>query len=283
MDYNNEKRMVADTGYEVKQAIHLGDREIILAENMNEPEGVFYMKAEYTENGIVGQYDRIIYSSTYLAIMEEFIGGVTRQVEALRKELPSFAPMPVTADYCHPHDYSEDLNGKVVAIKASALRAEYRRADVQLVYVTGGNGARGNARGQAVYCFHLGDGKQTRFERYDVLGVVKELPEWAQERLSILQAEREAKKAPAVEVVSGYTITERIQVGKKTFVLGENKNAGDKFVTWQHMEGRTGYDIGHYFGSREKALADLHKRADTERENLDSGKSAKPRNRDDAR
>ncbi len=283
LEAEQSRRMVASTGYEVKTALHIGDREIIIAEDMNEPEGLFYMKAEYTENGIVGQYDRIIYSSEYIEVMSHFAASVERQIAAIRETLPEYAPMPITPDKCHPHDYSEDLNGKVVAIKASSLRPEYRREDVQLVCVTGGNGARGNARGNAVFCYHLNDGRQTRFERYDVMGVVKELPDWARERLAVLQSEREAKKAPPHEVNAGYTITESIEVGKKTFVLGENMDAGDKYVTWQHMEGRTGFDLGHYFTDRDRAVADLHKRADNERESLASGKSAKRRNRDDAR
>jgi len=283
MSGNTEKRMIADTGYEVKQAIHLGDREILLAENMNEPDGQFYVKAEYTTNGIIGQYDRMIYSSTYLAIMEEFIGSVDRQIVALRNELVNYDPMPITADKCYPHDYEQDITGEVVAIKASALRSEYRRGDVQLVFVTHGNGAKANPSGTGVYCFHLNDGKQTRYERYDVLGRIKEIPEWAKERLEIIQSEREPVQQTKPEKIAGYTITKRVQVGQKEFVLGENPKAPSPYATWQHMEGRTGYDWGHYYQSRDKALADLHERANNERENLASGKSRKAKNRDDAR
>ena len=83
------------------------------------------------------------------------------------------------------------------------------------------------------------------------------------------------------ETVAGYTITERIQVGQKLFVLGENPNAVSPFVTWQRFDGRTGYDWGHYYQSLEKALADLHKRADKERENANPNRKTKTR--DDTR
>lgn len=33
MSENREKRMIADTGYEVLRAIEIGDREVLLAEN----------------------------------------------------------------------------------------------------------------------------------------------------------------------------------------------------------------------------------------------------------
>jgi hypothetical protein len=198
MSDSTEKRMIADTGYEVKQAIRIGSLEVLLAENMDDPDGKFYMKAEYTDNGLIGQYDKIIYSSNYLSVMDEFIVGLAQQAVAVRNEIgkADYQATPISADMCYPNDYGQDINGKVVAIKASALRPEYRRGDCQLVYVTGGNGARANAHGRAVYCYHLGDGEQTRFERHDIQGVVRELPDWAKERLAALQAEREPEKQP---------------------------------------------------------------------------------------
>ena len=39
MSGNNERRMIADTGYEVKHSIQIGDREILLAENTDDPDG----------------------------------------------------------------------------------------------------------------------------------------------------------------------------------------------------------------------------------------------------
>jgi hypothetical protein len=195
MSEQKEKRMIADTGYEVRQAIHLGDREILLAENMSEPDGRFYMKAEYIDDGFVVQYDRIIYSSSYLAVMGEFIGAIDQKIVALRSEFEKtdYRSEPITAAECYPHDYGENLIGKVVAIKADALRPEFRRGDVQTVLVGGGFGANGNSRGSAVFCYRLNDGKHTRFERCDVLGVVRELPDWAKERVAAIRAERNAK------------------------------------------------------------------------------------------
>lgn len=50
--------------------------------------------------------------------------------------------------------------------------------------MTGGFGASANARGSAVFCKNLYDGKNTRFERMDVLGEVKPecMPDWAKEK-----------------------------------------------------------------------------------------------------
>jgi hypothetical protein len=253
---------------------------------MIEPDGRFYLKAEYTDNGLVVQYDRIIYSSSYLAVVEEFIGAIEQKIVALRSEFEKtdYRSEPITAAECYPHDYGENLVGEVVAIKADALRPEFRRGDVQMVLVGGGFGANGNSRGSAVFCYHLNNGKPTRFERHDVLGEIKELPDWAKERVVAIEAERDAARRPtpaAPEVVVGYTIAERISVGDMLFVLGENPRAVSPFVTWQHLEGHTGYDRGHYFQSREKAMADLKRRAENERGNQAPDRAK--RNRDDAR
>ena len=70
MSENQEKRMIADTGYEVIHAIRVGDREILAAENMNDPDGRFYFKAEYSELGFMAQYDRMIDCSSYISVKQ---------------------------------------------------------------------------------------------------------------------------------------------------------------------------------------------------------------------
>jgi hypothetical protein len=275
------KRTVSDTGYEVIHAVEFGDREMLVAVNMNDPDGRFYMKAEYRDNGLIGEYSRIVYSSNYLAVMEEFIGAIDQKIIALRNgfEKADYQAAPITVEDCLPHDCDWDLRGEIVAIKAEALRPEYRRGDVQLVEVKGGNGALPNPRGSSVYCCHLSDGEHARFERRHILGVIKELPDWAKERLAAIKAEREAE-APEPETNAGYTITERITAGGTLFVLGEAPN--QRYVTWQRAEGHEGYDHGHYFDNRERAAADLHKRAALEEQTFGHG-GRNTKDRGDAR
>jgi len=284
MDIENP-RIIADTGYEVTNAIRIGGREIITAVNQDASDGNIYMVAEYVERGIFSEYSNVIYNADYLSTMRQFAQGIERQIDAVETELANTNQQaePITADQCHPHDYSQNLVNQVITIKASSLLPEYSRGDVQLVYVTGGNGAQGGARGTAVFCTHLSNGEDTRFERYDVQGIIKEIPAWAQERLAAIQAERAPKDAPASEVVSGYTIIKRIDIGDKHFVLGENTEAPSSYVTWQGMKGRKGYDLGHYFTDRDRAERDLQKRANGERMNTVHGGGRKPKNSDDAR
>lgn len=196
MSENQEKRMVGDTGYQVKHAIHVGDKEIVFAEDENAKGGMCWLVGDYTHNDIISQYADCRISDDFLETMQEFADRVSRQITAMWEEKTQSATCAVfSAEQCYPHDYGQDINGKVVAIKAEVLRPEYRRGDVQLVLVNGGNGARGDARGSAVFCYELNNGQLTRYERQDVLGEVKPeyLPQWAKDKAAALQ---HAKAAP---------------------------------------------------------------------------------------
>jgi len=287
MNSSNDKRMIADTGYAVMHTIHIGDREILVAENMDDPDGQFYMKAEYSEVGIIGQYDRVLYSASYLTVMENFAESIDRQIADIREDVErsDFQAKPITAEHCYPNDYGQDITGEVVAIKASELRPEYRRGDAQLVFVTHGNGARANSHGTGVFCYHLCDGKQAKYERHQVLGRIKILPEWAKEQIDFYQALiwLDAPEHTEPEEVGGYTIIDRVQVGKMLFVLGENPKAPSPYATWQRYQGRSSYDLGHYLNERNVAISDLHRRANNERENLTSIKGYRLSDRSHAR
>jgi len=90
----------------------------------------------------------------------------------------------------------QNLENKVVIINPERLRPEYRTADKQLVLVTGGFGAHANSRGRAVYTTNLYSGKESRWNREDILGVVRPeyMPDWAKERLAQIQSERHLKQ-----------------------------------------------------------------------------------------
>ncbi len=52
-----------------------------------------------------------------------------------------------------------------------------------------------NARGSAVFCRNLYDGKDTRYERMDVLGEVKpeRMPDWAKEKAAAISRKHKTK------------------------------------------------------------------------------------------
>lgn len=274
MDENKEKRMVSNTGYEVKQTLKIGSKEIILAENPQAENGQFYLVCNYTENGFIGEYSMSVTSDDYLEAMNEFTDRINAEVEKIQSARDALG-LPAdlfTAADCLPNNYAESIEGKVVAIKSEVFSPEYRRGDMQLVYAVRGNGVSANPRGNAVYCYHLNDGTHTRFERYDVLGMVKELPEWAQESLARLKAENE-KSVDTKEFAGNYQIIDRIEVGQKVFALGYCEKAAQPYGTWQgYKNSRGNFDWGHYFGTHETAKTDLHDRAAKEQERIDRPK-----------
>ena len=98
----------------------------------------------------------------------------------------------ITADMCDSIS-GKNLNGEIIVINAE-LYPEYRTQAYQIVRCTDGNGALANARGSAVFCEYFYKNRHARYERYDVLGILKpeHYPEWLNKRL---EAEKVKKKS----------------------------------------------------------------------------------------
>jgi hypothetical protein len=191
-----DNRFIGDTGYEVLQSEWVGGKEFLLAENPQASPDERYMVATFERKVILGQYSDCQVSDNFNEAAQELDIRVTAAREEVEGELNKRGlPSELfTAEHCVPHDYAQDLNKRVVAIKADCLSPEYRRGSEQLMYVTGGFGASPNSRGTAVFCVQLSDGNKARYERYQVLGIVKELPDWAKERLTAVQAQIAAER-----------------------------------------------------------------------------------------
>jgi hypothetical protein len=274
MKMETEQRMISGTGYAVKQSFLFGGKEIMLAENQHAEDGQFYLVCDYAKFDIISEYSRIQTDGDFLEAVREFTERIGTEATAIRAETEARA-LPgelFAAGDCHPHDYGESIKGEVVVIKPSAFSPEYRRGEYQLVYVAGGNGTFANPRGNAVYCYHLNTGAHTRFERFNVLGIIKELPGWAKESLARIQSEME-KPAEEKEFAGSYEIIERIEVGQKLFVMVHCEKAPNPYGTWQGYKNSKGdFDWGHYFNSRETAKTDMHDRAAKEQERLEKPK-----------
>lgn len=197
MKMNEEKRIV-DT-YEIKHAIHVGDKEILFAVD-NTKTDCPYMVCNCTWDNPLGidHYFSAVVSADYLEMMTEFTDRVTAQLEAVKAERDKIAVSlkPFTLEQCTPNDYGESIENKVMVIRPERLRPEYRTADKQLVLATGGFGSYANARGRAVYTINLYSGKESRWNREDIWGTLKPeyIPDWAKERLKQIQTERQAKQ-----------------------------------------------------------------------------------------
>lgn len=193
---NDEKRMAGD--YEIIHAMHIGDQEIVVGENPAAAAGQMYMCAFCEQNEIFARYDEVLCSDDYAEIIGIYGQRVAEQAEKTKqllnvpktidnKTIPCWNSSVISA--------ADDLNGKVVLINPDVLRREYRKATNQVMFCDGGFGASPNSRGSACYCVNLYTGKTSRFDRRDILGILKEdcIPEWAQNGLKRHLQEKQKK------------------------------------------------------------------------------------------
>ena len=194
-----EKRMAGD--YEIIFAVHIGDREVVVGEKLGNGNGDKYMCSLGESNGFFELHSEVIASDHYPEIMELFGQRISEQAHKVCMELnkPRIQGIPntaLTAKDCTVISYMDDLNDKVIVIKPEVLRREYQVATHQVKLCTGGFGASPNSRGSAVYCTDLYSGEHSRFERRDVLGIMKpdQMPKWVQHHLEALK-QKEKKKS----------------------------------------------------------------------------------------
>lgn len=190
---DEEKRMAGS--YKVLNSIHIGDREVLFGENQGSTD-MRYMVCFCNWNNPLGieNFTDAAGSNDYLEMMTEFNDRVRSQIEAVKSERDKITvPLePFTLELCDQIKSDTELENTVAVIKPESLRPEYRTADKQLVYVTGGFGAHGNSRGRAVYTTNLYSGKNSRWNREDILGVLslEQTPEWAKKRLNEIEAKQ---------------------------------------------------------------------------------------------
>ena len=198
------KRMAGN--YEITCSILIGDKEIVLGENPQDTDGVPFMCAYCESDDLFARYYDAVGSDDYAEVVETFGARVKEQAEKTRSEIQrerinGVEDRVVTAKDCKAITHADDLNNRVVVIKAEILRPEYRSIGHQLKLCTGGFGASPNSRGSACFCTDLRTGKESRFERWDILGVLDEtnLPQWAKERLASIKLAEANKHAKSKE------------------------------------------------------------------------------------
>ena len=90
----------------------------------------------------------------------------------------------------------QELEGKVLVMSPFTLKESYWAPENQLWLAESGFGCSPTARGRSILCTCLGDGEQTRWNRNDFVGVLKDeyLPGWAKESLKQYQRPEQAEK-----------------------------------------------------------------------------------------
>lgn len=98
-----------------------------------------------------------------------------------------------TIEHCDKDE--TNYEDKVVIVSHKSLKEEYWTPENQLWLATGGFGCDPTKIGRAVYATCLIDDDQSRWDRHQVLGVIKDeyLPDWAREKLEEMQAEEQSQ------------------------------------------------------------------------------------------
>lgn len=196
---NTDKRMIHS--YEVVSSLKIGEKEVVLAMDEKNTDGEKYMTCFVERNELFELYHESVLSDDYAEIAKIYGSRIANEAELWMEQTKKLGiPITViTINDCIPDHHSHDLNGKVIAIDTKHLRPEFQRADKQLYFVYGGFGASPNSRGSAVFCTNLFSGRNTRMERYQVLGEVKPecMPEWAKEKAEALKRAEKRKNKEA--------------------------------------------------------------------------------------
>lgn len=103
--------------------------------------------------------------------------------------------------HCEPGTNKQDFEGKVVVLSQNILKESCWTPKNQLWLATGGFGCRPDSSGRAVFATCLADGEQTRWNRSQFIGVLRDdvMPEWARKKLAELHGpKQEQTDAPSI-------------------------------------------------------------------------------------
>ena len=196
---DDEKRTI--DGYEVKNTIHIGNKEIIFAENLSKNEPYMVCNCQWDNPLGIDVYAEAAVGTDYLEAMTEFLDRASAQAQHVRDQRAErgVSELPLTISDCVPGSKNAHYMNQLVVIKPENMIASSRTADEQLLWATNGFGCAPDARGQAVYCKNLFTEKTARWERSDIAGILlpDRIPEWARQRLNEMSITVEKPNDPS--------------------------------------------------------------------------------------
>lgn len=193
---SNDIRMAGN--YKILHAFEIGHKKFVVGEDLTASPDERYVIADYENNGLFERYVNALVSNDYAEVAKIFAQRISNEAERVIDEKSNidFDISPLSIENCTAVDYKDSIKNKVIVLRAEIFKPEYQIATSQLQLCTGGFGAEGNSRGSACFCTNLFSGKENRYERQDVLGIVdkEQLPQWAKERLQHVQKDRVEKR-----------------------------------------------------------------------------------------
>lgn len=165
--------------YTIIKAMQIGEKELVIGENMNAADGNYYMTANYESNELFERYTNVVCSCDYVKVAAVFAQRLTEEVSRLQIGRCDMCMNILNENDCIPVG-NETLTGKIIVLKPDILSPEYRNEHYQIMRCTGGNGARADGLGTSIFCTELYTGENMKYRRASVLGILKEdcYPAW---------------------------------------------------------------------------------------------------------
>ena len=192
-----KKRMIGSTNYEVVEDIPVfgqgSTSHILIGVDLKNKETP-YVVTTSIRNELFERFENAVASDNYNEIMvlaAERIKEIAQESALKFERLDSDKKNIIYEEDCNPIHYDDCIVGKVVAINYNSMAYGTICAQNQLFYVIGGFGAESNSRGRAVFMEELASHKQSRWDRTDIMGYPKKLPQWAKDELEIIKVREE--------------------------------------------------------------------------------------------
>lgn len=170
-----------NTDYKVTQDVCLDGTHYIFGidEKVKKP----YFVCDMTTDGMFKTYDNCISGDDYLFMLNDWNVRISKAISKLQqREIKDFAICD--KNFVEPISCTTSIKNKVIVIKPNVLCPENRYSQKQLKFVVGGLGAEGDC-GSTIMCINIDTSKAERFDRSDVLGILKadKIPAWAKDKI----------------------------------------------------------------------------------------------------
>lgn len=99
-------------------------------------------------------------------------------------------------------DEPQDFTNKLLILRDTSLKEEYRTLENQLFFATGGFSCSPTASGRKVFGHFLSDGEKAEFCRQDFIGVIADehISDWAREKLAEMSEDNEQSQDNSPEM-----------------------------------------------------------------------------------
>ena len=125
------------------------------------------------------------------------VDGAADDIRKMYAELNLFS-----GEHIVRSDEPQDYTNKLLILRDTSLKEEYRTPENQLFFATCGFGCSPTASGRKVFGYFLSDGEKAEFCRQDFIGVIADehIPDWARERLAAMSEDNKQSQDNSPEM-----------------------------------------------------------------------------------